>query len=407
MPDRPGAADPEIANFHHWNPEHQEDPNPFFDRVRNTCPVAWSNKHEGFWLLTKYEDVYRAYQEPILFSAFPNAIPAAGWGNARPVIPTESDPPEHTHYREILAPLFTAHRMRTLETRILEHTQDLIAAIKEKGECNFAAEFAQELPARVFLEMMGWPITDAAMFLRWCDAMMRDIPGDPEATAASKAQAAGELYGYFNAELDGRDAAGLPDRGDKADFIDWLRSARFAGERPLTRNEILDIIFIVLIAGLDTTQGVLSLSIEFLANNPEYRRDLVENPDLVQSAVEELLRWFAPVLPGRRLTEDFELRGVKMNKGERVMLSTTSACRDEDEFENAGTVDLRRNPNRHIAFGVGAHRCLGSHLARVELRTALAEWHKEIPEYRVKAGAPNRKHLSAVRGVDELWLELG
>ncbi|MGH9038179.1 MAG: cytochrome P450, partial [Acidimicrobiia bacterium] len=178
----------------------------------------------------------------------------------------------------------------------------------------------------------------------------------------------------------------------------------FGGERPLTQFEILDCIFIVLIAGLDTTQGVLSNSMEFLATHEGHRKDLLANPEILDSAVEELLRWFAPVAPGRRLTRDVVVRGVEMHEGDRVMLLTASACRDEDEFPWADGVDFRRNPNRHIAFGAGVHRCLGSHLARLELRIALQEWHTRIPEYRVKAGTTPRHHLSAVAGVDELWL---
>ncbi len=410
MSGKPGADDPEITNFHYWNPEVQDDPHPFFDKIRASCPVAWSERYEGFWVLSKYDDVYRAYQEPNTFSSYPNPIPAEGMGNARPVIPVEIDPPDHTAYREILAPLFTAHRIRPLEAKIQAHAEELVAGIKAKGGCNFAAEFAKVLPTRVFLDMMGWPMSDAPMFLDWCDKLMRDIPGDPEGTKAQKLDTGMALYMYFGAELHKREGI-PPQRGDEADFIDWLRGAEFriegAEPRPLEALEILDCIFIVLLAGLDTTQGVLSLSLEFLAEHPEYRRDLLEHPEVLPSAVEEFLRWFAPVLPGRRMTRDVELRGVTLKEGDRVMLGMGSACRDVDQFgETAGEVDFRRSPNRHIAFGVGAHRCLGSHLARLELQISLREWHRQIPEYRVPEGAVRRKHLSAVRGVDELPIEV-
>jgi cytochrome P450 len=404
---RPGADDPEIVNFHHWNPEHQDDPNPFFDRVRKVCPVAWSDRFEGFWLLTKYDDVYRAYHQPNTFSCYPNPIPADGWGSARPVIPVEIDPPDHTAYREILTPLFTVHRIRPLEQKIRAHAEELVTGIRARGECDYASDFAKALPTRVFLDLMGWPMSDAPMFLDWSDKLMRDIPGDREGTQRQKRDTAAALYGYFAAELTRRDQAGSPtaDR-ENVDFIDWLRSATFAKQRPLTQEEILDCIFIVLLAGLDTTQGMLSLSMEYLAENPADRQDLLDHPEILDTTVEELLRWFAPVLPGRRMTEDVEVRGVRLHEGDRVMLSTTSACRDEDAFDDPGRVDFRRNPNRHIAFGVGAHRCLGSHLARLELRIALTEWHKQIPDYHIKQGAPLRKHLSGVRGIDELWLML-
>ncbi len=403
---KPGADDPEITGFHYWNPEVQDDPHPFFDRLRAGCPVAWSERYEGFWVLTKYADVYRAYQEPNTFSSYPNPIPAEGMGNARPVIPVEIDPPDHTAYREILAPLFTAHRTRPLEAKITAHARELVAGIRAKGGCDYATEFAKVLPTRVFLDMMGWPLSDAPMFLDWCDKLMRDIPGDPEATQKQKLETGMALYMYFGSEVHKR-VDTEPARGDDADFIDWLRGATFdngSGEpRPLEALEILDCIFIVLLAGLDTTQGVLSLSMEFLARNPGYRQQLLDDPALIPSAVEELLRWFAPVLPGRKMTRDVELRGVTLREGDRVMLGMGSACRDVDEFgSTAGEVDFSRKPNRHIAFGVGAHRCLGSHLARLELTTSIREWLREIPEWHVPDGAPIRKHLSAVRGVDEL-----
>jgi cytochrome P450 len=402
---KPGADDPEIANFHYWDPEHQHDANPLFDRIRATCPVAWSDRYGGFWLLTQYEDVFRAYQEPTVFSSYPNSIPAEGLGNERRVIPLETDPPEHTAYREILAPLFTAHRTRPLEAKIRGHAVELVSGIRDRGECEYVSEFAKVLPTRVFLDMMGWPMSDAPMFLDWCEKLMRDIPGaDADETKRQKEETGKALYGYFAAELQKRSAAGPPVPGDKADFIDWLRGAQFAGERPLTPFEILDCIFIVLLAGLDTTQGVLGLSMEYLADHPDYRQDLLDHPEILDSAVEELLRWFAPVLPGRRVTKDVEMGGVTLREGDRVMLGMGSACRDEDVFSDAAIVDFRRSPNRHIAFGAGAHRCLGSHLARLELRISLAEWLARIPEFAIRPGATVRRHLCAVRGVDELPL---
>ncbi len=403
---KPGADDPEIANFHYWNPEHQADANPLFDRMRATCPVGWSEQYGGFWILTTYDDVYRAYQEPGLFSSHPNSIPAEGLGNARPVIPLEIDPPDHTAYREILAPLFTVRRLRPLEAKIRQHAVDLITGISTRPECDYVTDFAQVMPTKVFLDLVGWPLSDAAMFLGWSEKLLRDVPGDPEATKRQKEETGAALYGYFGRELERRKAGGRPAQGDKADVIDWLRGASFGDARPLTDLEILDCLFIVLLAGLDTVQGVLSMSIEFLAENPDYRRDLQEHPELLDRAVEEMLRWFAPVLPGRRLTKDAEVGGVTMGEGDRVMLAMGSACRDGAAFADPDQVDFRRAPNRHIAFGAGAHRCLGSHLARMELRISIAEWLRLIPEFHVTPGAPIRRHLSAVRGIDSLPLTL-
>ena len=402
-----GAGDKEIENFHHLNPEWQEDPHPFYDKLRRECPVARSLRYGGFWILSKYEDVYRAYQETGLFSSYPNPIPESSIGNQRAVIPVEIDPPDHTHYRHILSPLFAVHKMAALEGGMRKTLNELIEPILERGECEFVSEVGKELPARVFLDLMGFPLEHSGMFLEWCDVLMRGVPDvDEEESNRIRMETGLEVYGYFAEELDKRDEAGEARTGDDADFIDTLRSASFAGERPLTPFEILDCIFIVLLAGLDTTQGVLSHSLEFLATHEAHRKDLIENPEVLNTAVEEFVRWFAPVAPGRRLTRDAVIGGVEMHEGDRVLLLTASACRDEAEFPAAGVVDFRREPNRHVGFGAGVHRCLGSTLARLELRTALEEWHRRIPDYRLKPGAPVRHHVSQVAGVDELHLEL-
>lgn len=402
-----GAVDVEISQFHYGSPEYQEDANPVFDRIRSTCPVAKSEKFGGFWMLSKYEDVYQAYQDTGLFSSYPNPIPPNGIGSDRPVIPVEIDPPDHGKYRKILQPLFTVQRLRPLDAKIEQHTRDLIEGIAARGECEFVTEFAHVLPTRVFLDMMGWPIDDAPKFLEWTEKLMREPSSDPEESLRIKEETGMEVVGYFAEELDRREELGPSQTGDDADFIDWLRSASFAGERELTQFEILDCIFIVLLAGLDTVQGVLSMSIEFLATHDDYRKDLIAHPEKMNTAVEELLRIFAPVLPGRRLTEDTEIRGVEMKKDDRVLLLMGSACRDVDEFENPDVVDFERSPNRHIAFGAGAHRCLGAHLARQELRIALHEWLTRFPDYTIKDGTKVVHHLSAVKGVSEMHLDLG
>lgn len=400
-----GADDPKIAQFHYGRPEYQDDPNPVFDRMREKCPVARSELFGGFWMLSKYDDVLRAYQDTELFSSYPNPIPPNAIGSERPVIPVETDGAEHAKYRKILQPLFTLSRLRPLEAQAMRHATELMDAIAERGECEFITDFANVMPTRIFLDMMGWPIEEAPRFLEWTDKLLREPSDDPEEALRIKEETGLELIGYFAEELDRRDELGPPKSGDDADFIDWLRSASFGGERPLTQFEILDCIFIILLAGLDTVQGVLGLSIEFLAENADYRRELIEHPDRIETAVEEFLRLFAPVLPGRRLTRDVDIRGVQMHKDDRVMLLMGSANRDADEFVDPQRVDFLRSPNRHIAFGAGAHRCLGAWLARAELRVSIQEWLKRFPNYRIKEGTTVTRHLGPVRGVTEMFLD--
>ena len=242
------------------------------------------------------------------------------------------------------------------------------------------------------------------MLIEWADHLQRGVPGDEQATEALRFDTGLKLYTYFAEELDRRNSAGPPVTGPEADFIDTLRSATFAGERPLTPFEALDCLFLIMLAGLDTTQGVLSFVMEFLATHEDHRRELTLNSDVMPSAIEEFVRYFAPVSSGRRLTRDAVIGGVAMKADEQVMLLGGSACRDPDEFPDADTVNLRRTPNRHVGFGAGPHRCLGIHLARMELRVAFEEWHRVIPDYRLVPDMPSSRRFSAVRRVDELHI---
>lgn len=398
------SADPEIREFHLTSPHLQDDPHPFYDRLRRDHPVARSDRFGGYWILSTYEDVNRAYHETDVFSSCPNSIPSLG--QQRPVIPSEIDPPDHRFYRQILNPLFTARALKPKEDLIRNQIAALVERIAGQGECEYVSEFAKIVPTQAFLAVLGLPLEDGPMFVDWTERMLHGVvEGDDEATRALREQTGMLLYGYFTQELDRRDAIGEPVTGPEADFIDTLRGASFAGERPLSRMELLDIIFIVLLGGLDTTQGVLGFASEYLARNPGDRRELVEDPRLVDTAVEEFLRYFAPVAPGRRLTADLTVGGVAMKAEDRVMLLTASASRDEKQFPGADKVDLRRSPNPHLAFGAGVHRCVGVHLARLELRYALREWHRLIPDYRIRPGSTIRRHVSTVAGLDELHLQ--
>ena len=315
------------------------------------------------------------------------------------MIPLEIDPPEHVKYRQILAPMFGTARTNKLEDYIRSVATELIDSFIERGSCEFVSEFAQPLPTKMFLALMGWPAEDSEMFFDWADMIIRGVPGDEEASQKGRAEAGLALYTYFGKMI----AVRAEKRGD--DIVSMLLDASYGGERSLTQFEILDIIFLLLIAGLDTTKSVLANGILYLAENPKDRQRLVEDPSLIPSAIEELLRWESPIVPGRRVTRDVVMRGVQFREGDRVMLLTGSTGRDEQEFPNAGEFDMTRHPNRHLAFGAGVHRCVGSNLARLELRVAFEEIHRRMPDYLIAQGHRPKRHLGGVRGVDELQLE--
>jgi cytochrome P450 len=405
-----GAGNPEITEFHYGNPELQDiDPHLLYSKMRGLCPIARSERYGGFWIFSTYEDVLAAYEHPEIFSSFPNHIPTS-LGHDRPMVPLEIDPPDHVRYRQILTPIFGPVRTAKLEPIVRRQVGELLDTIIERGSCDYVADFARVLPTTVFLEMMGWPLDHAEQFHRWSWEIVHGVPGDEQASFELRQETGLALYSYFAEDLDARAEKGVADSASETgDILDVLLSATFNNERPLTQFEILDCIFLLLIAGLDTTQSVLSLSTEYLALNPATRKDLVGRVGTpgFATAVEELLRWSSPVAPGRTLTVPHERRGVAMQPGDRVMLLTGSAARDDEEFDEPDAVDFDRHPNRHLAFGAGPHRCLASHLARMELRVALEEWHRRIPDYRITEGGVVRKHLSAVRGVDHLPLTLG
>lgn len=399
-----GAGDPAVEGFHHSNPDLQDDPHPFYRKLRTECPVARSERFGGFWILSTYEHVDRVYREPDLFSSSSIFIP--GLGLEGKGIPAEIDPPEHTKYRQILNPLFSAESARKKELEIRQEIAAVVDRIAGNGGCEYILEFAKVVATNVFLQFVGFPLEDAPMFMDWTEQALHGIvEGDEDATRTLREESGQRLYGYFNAELDRRDREGTPVTQDNLDFLDTLRSASFAGERPLERTEILNIVFVALLGGLDTTQSVLGSTTEYLARHEDKRKELLADPTLMTSAVEEFLRYFAPVIPARVLTRDAMVGGVQMRKGDHVMILPPSACRDEAAFVRADSVDLHRKPNKHLAFGGGIHRCLGIHLARMELRLALEEWHRRIPDYRIRPGSTVRRHVSFVAGPDELHLE--
>ncbi|GAB2858046.1 cytochrome P450 [Actinocorallia aurea] len=373
-----------------------------YDKLRSACPVAHSSAYGGHWVATGYDEIHEICRDAETFSSESVNIPPSLGQDGR-MIPLEADPPDHTDYRKILTPVFSPRRMAALEERIGEIVTELLDAMEGREKVDFIAAFAKELPTRVFLALMGWPLDDATRFHTWVDTLVLGVPGGTEEESmAARGEAAMSVYGYFNAMLDERAAA----TEDRDDVTGLLVNGRF-GDRELTRHEQLNMLFVLLIGGLHTVQGQLAHSAIFFAENPDKRRELVADPGLVNTAVEEMLRWESAVAPARVVTRDTVLGGVALSAGDRVLIPLGAAGRDPAKFPDADEVDLARDPNPHLAFGAGRHRCLGSHLARVELRVAFAALHRRFPDYRLDPADPPERHLSQVKGVVRLPLLLG
>jgi len=331
-----------------------------------------------FTLVTRREHVEDALRKSATFcwSEVPMDL-----GNIRPLIPLQIDPPQHVKYRRILDPLFAPKRMALLEDEIVGLVKELVDEFAARGTCDLHEEFAVPLPCRVFLRLMGLPFADLDQFLAVKDDIIRPDGLTMEEQAPARKRAGEAVYAYFDAEVKRRRTAEPTD-----DLLTEIMRGEVDGVR-LTDEEVVDVCYLFIIAGLDTVTDSLDCFFAYLAQEPDQRRLLVEDESAIPSAVEELLRWESPVPAVPRVaTEDVDFGGCPVKAGEQVMLLLGSANTDDAAHPGVDTVDLRRNPNPHLAFGGGVHRCLGSHLARVELRVALREFHRRIPDYSLVPG---------------------
>ncbi len=357
-------------------------------------PVVYSTAHGGHWIVTRYQEIHQVLADADTFSSYPNnLVTPADFGK---FIPLELDPPDHTSYRRVLQPLFSPQRMKKLGDDIRRVVNELLDQMAPKGEAEFIAEFAHELPARVFLALMDWPLSDAQLFSEATDAILFGKPGGTEEESQQAIMAASlTVAGYFSGVITDR-------RGKAGDDVTTkLINTEVElpdGSRLLTDEELFRMFFLLLMGGLHTVQGSLAWTIVHLTKNPEQRAALIADPTLIPQAVEEILRMEAAVIPGRRATRDVVLGGVHISEGDQLITPLCAANWDTAEFGNPEELDIERRPNRHLSFGAGVHRCLGSHLGRVELVIALEELHRRIPDYQLVDSDRPEFHATQVRG---------
>jgi len=393
----PDHVPPDVVrpfDYHH-DPRFVADPFGAFEGVRGQR-AFFSPAYGGYWVLTEAADIRAAFQHPEWFSSRITGIPPTP--RPRQLLPLELDPPDHGAYRHPLAPVFSPKAVTLLESRIRATSVELIDRFATAGRCEFLADFAVPFPTTIFVDLLGLPAAEAPRLAAWNHALLH-AHDEPQRREEAKTAIAAYLDDLVTRRM-GEAGRGA---GRDDDLFAVLLAAEVEG-RALTKDEIFDYAFLLFVAGLDTVTAALGFSFAYLARNADHRKQLVADPSLVPSAVEELLRSHSIVNPARTVTEDVEFAGVCMRAGDRVLVSTVLANRDPAEFDDPAAVDFHRSVNRHLAFGAGPHRCLGSHLARCELRVALEEFHRRIPDYRIEDGAVIRAHGGGAMGVDHLPL---
>ena len=364
---------------------------------QSTPPIFWIPRLSflpGTWVPRRAEDLRRILQDPQTFSSVGLTPYAMLLGESWRLAPLEIDPPEHGKYRALLNPLFTPKKVEALEQDIRTLANQLIDAVVEQGSCDFNEAFAKPFPTLIFLTLMGWPLEDRPLFQHWTQTLIKSFDIQ---VVTDNARA---ITTWIRTHIAERRA----NPGD--DFTSYLLRSEIDG-RPLTDDEMLGINFLIFIAGLDTVTSCLGLFFRHLARNPEQQAQLRAHPEQIGDAVEELLRSYSIVNMRRTVTQDVQIGEATMKKGDFVLISTELANLDPEVFDAAATVDLQRNAAAapHMAFSYGVHRCVGSHLARRELRIAMELWLQRLPPFRVADGSTPKFNAFGVFGMEELELQ--
>jgi cytochrome P450 len=385
MAQRPPVAD-WTHDFDHNHPDWGSDPHAIWDDLRSRCPVAHTDRYRGVYLPVRHDDIRAIAYDTEHFSSRRISILEKRPISA-PIPPVTTDPPHHRAQRMMLLPAFTPEAIAKLEpiTRLM--CNELIDGFIGTGRCDAAADYASHVPTRVISRMLGVDEREGNRFRAW----IHDLAGDGVEDGALFTRIIGDIDAFFTAELAARR------QRPRADLISFLMDQTIDGA-PLSQHHMLGTLRLLLLAGIDTTWSSISHTLLHLARTPEHRRRLASEPAVMATATEEFLRVFAPVSVGRLITKDQTVGGCRFAAGEMVLLPYPAANRDPAKFERADEILLDRQENRHATFGLGIHRCIGSNLARMELRVAIEEWLRRIPEFALEPGADVNWSRGLVRG---------
>ena len=387
------------TDFSHADPEWAADPFPIQDDLRQRCPVAHTERFGGAWLPTRYDDVAsiahdteRFSSRAIVISNFRPPLDLAPVGGTPPI---SSDPPFHHEARKLLLPAFTKTAVTRYEPATRAFCHSLIDAFAGRDVVDAACEYAQHIPVRVIAGMLGFPPQHGPQFREFVEALLEGINLPPD----ERIMRVSRLFDYLDEQVNDHLAS------PRDDLTTYLINAELNG-RKLDPSHVVGTMALLLIAGIDTTWSAIGASLWHLARTPGDRARLVAEPGMLPTATEEFFRAYAPVTMARLVSQDMHWRGVDMKADDWVLLSFPAANRDPAQFDRAGEIIIDREANRHAAFGLGIHRCVGSHLARMELRAALDVWLERIPEFTLDDPSAVTWSAGQIRGPRTLPLRI-
>mgnify|MGYP000972388349 FL=1 len=386
------------TDWDHADPAYNQQAHQIWDELRQTCPVAHTDRYGGAWLPVRHEDISAIARDTDHFSSegavLANKPPREEWISTAPIggaPPITSDPPFHADARRLLLPAFSPQVIAEWEPEIRRLCNELIDNLEGLDVVDAAVQYAQNIPVYVIARMLGLPLEDSDYFRDTVHLVLEEIGAE-----------FGDRRAGFE-KLDAYLAVHVQDHieNPKDDLIGFLLNAKIY-DQPLSPTHVVGTIILLMVAGIDTTWSSIGSSIWHLAHHPSDLARMVAEPELLPTAIEELLRAYAPVTMARIVSQDAEIGGCPVKQGDSVLLPFPAANRDPDVFENADTVIIDREVNRHVAFGLGIHRCLGSNLARLELRIAVEVFINRFPKFELADPGAVTWSLGQVRGPRKL-----
>lgn len=360
--------------------------------------LIWTPFTGGHWIATNGETVREVYSDPTRFSSEVIFLPKEA-GEKYQLVPTRMDPPEHTPYRKSLDKGLSLAQIRKVESQVRKVASDLIEGFVDRGECDFAAEYANIFPVKVFMALADLPLEDAPTLMRFAEMMTRPEGATPEEMGRVLEAGNDGFFAYVEPIIHAR-------RGKQGDdLITIMVNTEINGE-PISHEKAVGLISLLLLGGLDTVVNLLSFMMIHLARHPEIVAELREDSLKLLRSAEEMFRRFPVVSEARMVAKDQEYRGVPLRRGDMILLPTVLHGLDESENPDPWRLNLERKGISHSTFGGGPHRCAGLHLARMEVIVTLDEWLERIPEFSLKEGATPTYHsgiVAAVENVPFVW----